>query len=103
MSTKDWNLIWVDLEMTGLDPRQEVILEIATLVTDSELNIIAEGPNLIIHQNDEILAGMNEWNTKQHTKTGLVDAVKKSKVMLAQAQQQTLDFLKLHVNPQKSP
>ncbi len=103
MTIKDRNLIWVDLEMTGLEPQKEVILEIATLVTDSELNIIAEGPNLIIHQSDEVLAGMNEWCVKQHNKTGLVDAVKKSTVTVEQAQQQTLDFLKMHVNPQKSP
>ncbi len=103
MTTKDWNLIWVDLEMTGLDPAQEVILEIATLVTDQELNIIAEGPNLIIHQSDEILAKMNEWNTKQHTKTGLVDAVRKSTISAQQAEQQTLEFLKQHVNSKKSP
>ncbi|MFA6038577.1 MAG: oligoribonuclease [Legionellales bacterium] len=103
MVNRDWNLIWVDLEMTGLDLRQEVIIEIATLVTDSELNVIAEGPNLIIHQSDEILNGMNEWNTKQHTKTGLVDAVKKSTVTAEQAEQETLAFLKQHVNAQKSP
>lgn len=103
MKDKDWNLIWVDLEMTGLNPRQQVILEIATLVTDSELNIIAEGPNLIIHQSDEILAGMNAWCVQQHTKTGLVDAVKKSTVTVAQAEQQTLDFIKQYVNPQQSP
>lgn len=103
MAAKDWNLIWVDLEMTGLDLKKEVIIEIATLVTDSELNIIAEGPNLIIHQSDEILAAMNEWNTKQHTKTGLVDAVRKSTVTAAQAEQETLAFLTQHANPQKSP
>lgn len=103
MSEKDWNLIWVDLEMTGLDPRQEVILEIATLVTDSELNILAEGPNLIIHQNDETLANMNDWCIKQHAKTGLTDAVRKSVVTTAKAEQQTLDFIKQYVNPQKSP
>lgn len=100
---KDWNLIWVDLEMTGLDLRKEVIIEMATLVTDSELNVLAEGPNLIIHQSDEILNAMNEWNTNQHTKTGLVDAVRKSTTTIEQAQQQTLDFLKQYVNPQKSP
>jgi oligoribonuclease len=103
MTIKDWNLIWLDLEMTGLDPRKEVILEIATLVTDSELNVIAEGPNLIIHQSDAILDSMNEWCIKQHNKTGLVDAVKQSTVLAQEAEQQTLDFLKMHVNPQKSP
>lgn len=103
MKDKDWNLIWVDLEMTGLDPKTEVILEMATLVTDSELNILAEGPNFIIHQSDETLAGMNEWCVKQHNKTGLVDAVKKSTTTVAQAEQETLDFLKQYVNPHKSP
>jgi oligoribonuclease len=103
MAEKDWNLIWVDLEMTGLDLQKEVILEMATIVTDSELNVIAEGPNFIIHQSDELLAAMNDWNTQQHTKTGLVDAVRKSTVSVAQAEKETLAFLQQHVNPQKSP
>ncbi len=103
MADKDWNLIWVDLEMTGLDLSKERIIEIATIVTDSELNIIAEGPNLIINQSNELLAGMSQWCTQQHTKTGLVDAVKKSTVTEADAELATLSFLKQHVNPQKSP
>ncbi|HLF66958.1 MAG TPA: oligoribonuclease [Gammaproteobacteria bacterium] len=103
MADKDWNLIWVDLEMTGLDLSVERILEIATVVTDSELNIIAEGPHFVIHQSDAQLAAMNEWNTQQHTKTGLVDAVRKSTITEAYAEQASLDFLKQHVNPQKSP
>lgn len=103
MADKDWNLIWVDLEMTGLDVRKEMIIEMATIVTDSDLNIIAEGPNLIIHQNDEILASMNDWVTQQHTKTGLVDAVRRSKIHEAQAEEETLAFLKQYVNANKSP
>ena len=70
------NLIWLDLEMTGLDPEHERIIEIATIVTDSELNIIAEGPNLVINQNKSLLDSMDEWNQKQHGSTGLIDAVK---------------------------
>ena len=74
------NLIWLDLEMTGLDPEHERIIEIATIVTDSELNIVAEGPNLVINQNKSLLDSMDEWNQKQHGSTGLIDAVKISKI-----------------------
>ena len=72
----DNNLIWVDLEMTGLDPEKEKIIEIATIITDSDLNIIAEGPNIAIHQSNELLDNMDEWNVNQHTSSGLIDAVK---------------------------
>ncbi len=71
------NLIWIDLEMTGLDPDKEKIIEIATLITDSDLNIVAEGPNLIINQSSEILDAMDEWNQNQHNSSGLIDEVKK--------------------------
>ena len=74
------NLIWIDLEMTGLDPNNEKIIEIATLITDSDLNIIAEGPNLIISQSNELLDGMDEWNQKQHGSSGLIEQVKKSDI-----------------------
>ena len=74
----DNNLIWVDLEMTGLDPEKEKIIEIATIITDSDLNIIAEGPNIAIHQSNELLDNMDEWNVNQHTSSGLIDAVKTS-------------------------
>ena len=72
----DNNLIWVDLEMTGLNPEKEKIIEIATIITDSDLNIIAEGPNIAIHQSNELLDNMDEWNVNQHTSSGLIDAVK---------------------------
>ena len=68
----DNNVIWVDLEMTGLDPEQEKIIEIATIITDSDLNIIAEGPNIAIHQSNELLDNMDEWNVNQHTSSGLI-------------------------------
>ncbi len=70
------NLIWIDLEMTGLDPDRDVIIEMATIVTDSDLNVLAEGPVLAIHQSDEILAGMDEWNTRQHGGSGLTQRVR---------------------------
>jgi len=87
-------LVWLDLEMTGLDVHKDSILEIATVITDDQLHEVAVGPNLIIHQTDDILAGMDDWCTKQHTKSGLVAAVKASTVSLAQAEEQTLSFLK---------
>ena len=68
----DNNLIWVDLEMTGLDPEKEKIIEIATIITDSDLNIVAEGPNIAIHQSNELLDNMDEWNVNQHTSSGLI-------------------------------
>lgn len=89
-------LVWLDLEMTGLSAEKDAVLEIATVVTDDQLNEIAVGPNLIIHQTDEVLARMNEWCTKQHTKSGLVAAVKTSTISLAQAEDATLTFLKEH-------
>lgn len=86
-------LIWIDLEMTGLDPAKDKILEIATIITDDELNIIAEGPNLVIHQPNEVLAEMNEWCQIQHNKTGLVQAVQASEISQEEAEQLTLEFL----------
>ena len=74
------NLIWIDLEMTGLDPDKEKIIEIATLITDSDLNIVAEGPNLIINQPSDILDSMDEWNQNQHNSSGLIEEVKKSDI-----------------------
>ena len=97
------NLIWIDLEMTGLNTEVDSIIEIATIVTDSQLNVVAEGPVFAIHQSDEVLAGMDEWNTKQHNKSGLVPRVKASMVNEAEAEVQTLAFLKTHVSPNKSP
>lgn len=89
-------LIWMDLEMTGLDPQRHVIVEIATLVTDDELNIIAEGPDLVIHQPDEALAEMDDFVTNMHTTSGLLDLIKASTITLDDAMRQTLEFIQVH-------
>lgn len=99
----DINLIWIDLEMTGLDCFNDSIIEIATIVTDANLNTIAEGPVLAIHQSDQVLAGMDEWNTSHHGASGLLDRVRSSRVSAQDAQSQTLAFLKQHVAAGKSP
>ncbi len=101
--SKDLNLIWIDLEMTGLDPEAERIIEIATIVTDADLNTIAEGPVLAVHQSDELLANMDEWNTSHHGSSGLTERVRKSAVSPRDAELQTLEFLHQHVDPGKSP
>ncbi|HHH47728.1 MAG TPA: oligoribonuclease [Gammaproteobacteria bacterium] len=103
MSQDAGNLVWIDLEMTGLDTQNDVILEIATIVTDSELNILAEGPELAIHQSDDVLAGMDEWNTRQHGGSGLIERVKNSTIDEAEAERQTLAFLQRYVPAGKSP
>ena len=97
------HLIWIDLEMTGLNPDRDHIIEIATVVTDSQLNTVAEGPVFAIHQPDSVLALMDEWNTKQHTKSGLVSRVKASHTTLEHAQAETIEFLMHHVPAGKSP
>lgn len=99
----DQNLIWIDLEMTGLDPLHDRIIEIATLVTDSDLNIIAEGPQLVVHQSDALLDSMDEWCTNQHGKSGLTQRVRDSKISEEQAEQETLAFLRKHVEKGASP
>jgi oligoribonuclease len=97
-------LIWMDLEMTGLDESRHVIVEIATLVTDDDLNIIAEGPNLVIHQPDEVMAQMDDFVTNMHTVSGLLEKIKSSTISEAEAMQQTLDFIKEHSpEPNKIP
>ena len=88
------NLIWIDLEMTGLNPEHDHIIEIATIVTDSDLHVLAEGPVFAIHQSDVMLDGMDEWNTKQHNGSGLVTRVKESCINEQTAQTATLEFLK---------
>ena len=103
MSVSPDNLIWIDLEMTGLEPQQDHIIEIATIVTDARLEVIAEGPVLAIHQSDEILGQMDEWNTNTHTASGLVGRVRASRVDEAAAAQQTLDFLARYLPERKSP
>lgn len=97
------NLIWIDLEMTGLDPDRDVIIEMATIVTDSDLNTLAEGPVIAIHQPEEILAGMDEWNTRQHGQSGLTQRVRESTVSMAEAEAQTLAFLEQWVPKRSSP
>ena len=101
--SKDLNLIWIDLEMTGLEPEVDHIIEIATIVTDADLNTIAEGPVLAIHQSDAILSGMDEWNTTHHGDSGLTERVRNSQITVAEAQRQTLDFLRQHVPSGVSP
>ena len=96
-------LVWIDLEMTGLNTDTDRIIEIATVVTDSNLNTIAQGPVLAVHQSDAILAGMDEWNTRTHNASGLVDRVKASTLSEAEAERQTLAFLQQHVPKNKSP
>ena len=102
MSRKD-NLIWIDLEMTGLNPDQNLIIEIATAVTDKELTVLAEGPVMAIHQSDEVLATMDEWNTRQHANSGLTERVRESQVSEKEAEQLTLEFLRQHVDQGASP
>lgn len=97
------NLIWIDLEMTGLDPDQDLILEIATIITDKNLNILAEGPVLAIHQADSVLAAMDDWNQKHHAASGLIQRVKESHMTADEAQKMTLAFLEQWVPAGKSP
>jgi oligoribonuclease len=97
------NLIWIDLEMTGLDPDTDFIIEMATIVTDSNLNTLAEGPVIAIHHSDEVLARMDEWNTRQHGGSGLTERVRQSTVNMADAERETLAFLEQWVPKGKSP
>ncbi len=103
MTKNDDNLIWVDLEMTGLDPETDVVIEIATIVTDKDLNILAEGPVIAIHQPDEVLDNMNEWCVVQHGKSGLTERVRQSAIDEEKASELTLEFLQQWVNEGKSP
>ena len=97
------NLIWIDLEMTGLEPQQDQIIEIATVVTDANLAILAQGPVIAIHQPDEIMNSMDEWNTSHHRDSGLTDRVRQSKINMSDAERETLEFLRQYVIPGKSP
>jgi oligoribonuclease len=97
------NLIWIDLEMTGLDPDRHRIIEIATVITDKELTVLAEGPVLAIHQPDEVLAAMDEWNTRQHADSGLTERVRTSAVTAQEAERLTLEFVRQHVDLGVSP
>lgn len=97
------NLIWIDLEMTGLLPESDRILEIATVVTDAQLNILAEGPVIAVHQSEERLAAMDEWNTKQHHQSGLVKRVLASSIREQEAERLTIEFLQNYVDKNDSP
>ena len=97
------NLIWIDLEMTGLDTVNDQIIEIATVVTDKDLNILAEGPVMAIHQSDEIMAGMDDWNQKQHGGSGLIERVRNSDINEAMAEAETIAFLSQYIDAGKSP
>lgn len=103
MNDKPSYLIWIDLEMTGLDPDNDQIIEIATIITDGHLNIIAYGPSLAIHQDESVLKKMDDWNQKQHTSSGLIERVRQSTLSVKDAEKQTLDFLKQYVAPKASP
>ncbi|MEO9654834.1 oligoribonuclease [Marinomonas sp.] len=103
MSFSDENLVWIDLEMTGLDPDQNTIIEIATVVTDKHLNVLAKGPNLAIHQSKAVMDGMDEWCTQHHGDSGLTQRVLDSKISMVQAESETIEFLKQYVSAGVSP
>lgn len=103
MLVSEQNLIWIDLEMTGLDTEQDDIIEIATIVTDGDLNILAEGPVLAIYCDDEKLDNMDKWNRRQHTKSGLLERVRYSTISLREAEKRSLDFIREYVPAGVSP
>ena len=103
MTQDSSNLIWIDLEMTGLDPDKDLIIEIATIITDKNLHILAEGPVLAVHQSDSAIEGMDDWNQKHHGQSGLIERVKASTIDDAEAEAQTIEFLRQWVPENKSP
>jgi len=103
MAVNEMNLVWIDLEMTGLDPDHDVIIEIATIVTDSQLNVIAEGPVMAVRQSEAVLATMDEWNVKQHGGSGLLQRVRNSEFSAADAERLTMEFLRQYVPERGSP
>ncbi|MFW6341771.1 MAG: oligoribonuclease [Halothiobacillaceae bacterium] len=103
MSNPEENLIWIDLEMTGLDPDHDRIIEVATLVTDKHLNVLAQGPVIAIHQDDSVLGAMDEWNTRTHGESGLTARVRASRLTVEDAERQTLEFLRQWVPEGRSP
>src|SRR5690554_4026241 len=103
MAVIDQRLIWLDMEMTGLDPEKERIIEIAVIITEADLTFVAEGPVLVIHQSDELLDAMDKWNQSTHTKSGLIPKIKASQLTEAQAEDELLAFLAKHVPEGKSP
>ncbi len=103
MAQDNNNLIWVDMEMTGLNPDTDCIIEVALVITDSQLNTLAEGPVLVVHQSDAILDGMDKWNKSTHAKSGLIDKIKASQLTEADVEAQMIAFLKQHVPSGASP
>lgn len=103
MAVHTQRLVWLDMEMTGLDPDKERIIEVAVVVTEADLSLVAEGPVLVIHQSDKLLDGMDAWNKGTHGRSGLIDKVKASTLTEAQAEDILLDFLKEHLPAGKSP
>jgi oligoribonuclease len=103
MAQNDTHLVWLDMEMTGLDPEKERIIELACVVTDSQLNVLAEGPVFTVHQSDALLDAMDAWNKGTHGKSGLIDRVKASTTTEEQAQEQMLAFLKQYIGAGKTP
>lgn len=97
------NLVWLDMEMSGLDPNANVILEIATVITDRDLIVLAMGPCLAIHQSERVLGRMDDWNTKHHTASGLIERVRASKITTKQAEEMTLEFIKQYTRPKTAP
>ena len=103
MALNENHLVWLDMEMTGLDPERERIIEVAVVVTDVQLEVVAEGPVLVVHQPDSLLDAMDNWNRSTHSKSGLIDKVKASTLTESQAEEQLLDFLKRYLPAGKSP
>ena len=103
MAQDNNNLIWIDLEMTGLLPERDRIIEIAVVITDSQLNILAESPVLVVNQSDEVLGGMDAWNTSTHRKSGLTDKVRASATTESDAENRIIEFIRQYVPAQKSP
>lgn len=99
----DFNLVWIDLETTGLDPRRHHIVEIATVITDKDLNILAEGPDLVIHPGGKELANISEWSEKNFSKSGLLKEIKESSITTKEAETKTLEFIREYVDKKKSP
>jgi len=100
---RDDLLVWIDMEMSGLDVARERVLELAVLVTDGDLQVVAEGPELVLHQDEAVLAAMDAWNTEHHTASGLVDAVRRSRVDEAEAEARVLEFLRAHCAERTAP
>ena len=96
-------MVWLDLEMTGLDPKNCAILEIGAIVTDGELNVVAEGPFIAIHHGDRVLKSMEAWSRDHHERSGLTESCRASKISLKKAEQQVLDFIKIHCRPKTAP